>query len=93
MLTDKIQPNDRRSCRCDEEKQITLACLLKIKAWKVILRIEIPEKANILKRRFLLAIKDGGTDNYVQKAIFVLQGHCDAMDNLLFMTYLWLDII
>lgn len=45
----------------------------------MILRSEVPADAIISKGRFVLAMKDEGTDNETWKARFVLQGHCDAM--------------
>ena len=43
------------------------------------LRDEILENANILNGRFVLAIKDSGTNKEVWKARYVVQGHKDKL--------------
>lgn len=43
----------------------------------------MPMSANIMGGRFVLAIKDDGTENEVYKARLAVQGHTDAEKNLL----------
>lgn len=51
--------------------------LMKRVVFKAAVRLELPEDANILVGRFVLAIKDLDTAEESYKAIFVVQGHLD----------------
>jgi Reverse transcriptase (RNA-dependent DNA polymerase) len=42
-----------------------------------LLKSEIPANANVLRGRFVLIIKDSGTDNEIFKAIYVARGFSD----------------
>lgn len=52
-------------------------------AFRIFLNGNILKNANILGGRFVLAIKNYGTDDEVFKACFVVNGHTDAEKNLL----------
>lgn len=44
---------------------------------------EVPDHANILSGRFVLTIKDSGTNKEVYKARYVFQGHADELKSSL----------
>lgn len=46
-------------------------------------RYEVPDDANILNGRFVLEIKDEGSNKEIWKDIFIVQGHKDKMNNSL----------
>lgn len=47
------------------------------KAFKLIVRREIGEGVNVLGGRFVLEIKNKGSDKEIFKARYVMQGHMD----------------
>lgn len=51
--------------------------------FQVVMKEDIPEDANILEGRFVLALKNVGTNREIYKARFVVQGHTDQEKNLL----------
>jgi len=83
MITEVIEPHDPRVWKFDEAKKKEIEGLLKRKTWKIVCREEVPDNANILRGRFILAIKDEGTDREIWKARFVVQGHRDKLKKLL----------
>ena len=48
---------------------------------KLVRREDVPEKENIIKGRFILAINDEGTNRELWKARFIGQGHQDQFKN------------
>jgi hypothetical protein len=54
-----------------DAKQKEIVGLVKRRTWNVALKSEIPANANILRGRFVLAVKDSGTDNEIFKARYV----------------------
>lgn len=57
--------------------------LLEKKAFRVVLKEDLNEDANILGGRFVLTIKHKDTGNELLKARFVVQGHLDREEELL----------
>ena len=57
--------------------------LIKRGTWKVVCREEIPENANILGSRWVLTIKDEGTNRERWKARFVVKVYDDIMKSRL----------
>ena len=57
--------------------------LVKRGTWTVVSRKVVPKGSNILNGRFLLAVKNKGTEDEAYKARFVVQGHRDREKNLL----------
>ena len=51
--------------------------------WKVVLKEEIPGNSNVLNGRFVLVIKNKGTNEEIYKARFVVQGHRDREKHFL----------
>lgn len=49
----------------------------------MVLKDEMPDNENVIGGRFVLAIKDGGTDREIFQARFVVQGYRDKMKNSL----------
>lgn len=85
LLTEVLQPNDER---CESEafdlaKAKEIIGLLEKGAFRVVLREDIGEDANILGGRFVLTIKHKDTENELFKARFVVQGHLDREKELL----------
>ena len=78
-LTEVLHPNDPRAQPFDKAKRKEIEGLIERSTWKVVSRNEVPDNANILNGRFVLAIKDSGTNKEVWKARYVLQGHKDKM--------------
>ena len=76
-LTEVIEPQDPRAWKFDEAKKKEIEGLIKRGTWKIVCRSEVPDDANILNGRFVLAIKDEGTDREIWKARFIVQGHRD----------------
>ena len=53
LITEVIEPNDPRAWKFDKPIQKEIEGLLKRKTWKIVVRSEVPEKANILNGRFV----------------------------------------
>lgn len=79
----QIEPYDPWAKNFDKAIKNEIEGLIKRKTWKVVCRSEVPEGANVLGWRFVLAIKDEGTGNEIWKARFMVQGHKDFMKNSL----------
>ena len=77
LLTEVLKPGDPREALFDEAKKKEIQGLVEKGTWKVILKSEMSPNPNILGGRFVLAIKDAGTDKEKWKARFVVQGHRD----------------
>ena len=82
-ITEVIEPNDPRAWKFDEPIKKEIEGLIKRKTWKIVCRSEVPDDANILGGRFVLAIKDEGTNREIWKARFIVQGHLDGLKNWL----------
>ena len=67
-------PNDRRF---DAAKKNEINGLLNRGAFELVHKSLVPKGANILRGRFVLAIKEPDTDKETLKARFVIQGHRD----------------
>lgn len=79
MLTEVLEPGDRRAGlpQFDVAKAKELEGLARRGVYEVILKENVPENANILGGRFVLAIKDKDTGKEVYKARYVAQGYKD----------------
>jgi hypothetical protein len=75
FITEIIKPVDPRTEKFDEAKRKEIQGLIDRGTWRVVAKEEVSDNANILGKRFVLAIKDGGTDKEVWKARFVVQGY------------------
>ena len=80
-----LHPNDPRKDSPEFKEAIRkeIDDLIKRGTWKVVCRSEVPDDANILGGRFVLAIKNPDTDEVIYKARFVVQGHKDKDKDLL----------
>ena len=69
-LTEVIKSEDPRNKdpRFDEVKRKEINGLIERGTWKIVAKDEVPENANVMGGRFVLAIKDEGTDKEVWKA-------------------------
>ena len=76
-----IKSEDPRSKdpRFDKAKQKEINGLIEGGTWKIVAKDEVPENANVMGGRFVLAIKDDGTDKEVWKARFIVQGYRDKL--------------
>lgn len=85
LLTETRAPNDARgdSKDFDQAKAKEIVSLLDKGAFRVVLRQDLSEDANVLGGRFVLTIKQKGTENELFKARFVVQGHLDKEKELL----------
>ena len=79
LLTEVVSPKDPRASQFADAKRKEIQGLIDRGTWKVVLKDELPDDANILKGRFVLAIKDGGTDKEIWKARYVVQGYKDHL--------------
>ena len=80
-LTEVINPGEPRSRdpRFDETKRKKINGLIKRGTWKIVARNEVPENANVMGGRYVLTIKDEGTNTEVWKARFIVQGYRDKL--------------
>lgn len=78
-LTEVLKPGDHRAThpKFDEARQKEIHGLIERGVFKLILKEEVPPKANILGTRMILAIKNKNTDQELFKARLVVQGHRD----------------
>lgn len=80
FLTEVLEPGDAR----ENSPEFVLAKakepdgLICQGAFEIVLRDEISKQANILGSRFVLTIKEKGTNKEIFKARYVVQGHKDA---------------
>ena len=74
ILTEVLHANDPRAQQFDKAKRKEIEGLMEKGIWKVVLRYEVPDNANILNVRLFLAIKDSGTNKEVWEARYVVQG-------------------
>ena len=83
-----LQKSDPRYTNKDSTEAITqeINGLLERKAFEFTPLHRLPEDANILGGRFILAIKQPGTPNERYKARFVVQGHKDREKNYIIHT-------
>jgi len=78
-LTEIIEKGDPRQKFFAEPKQIELQGLIDRDTWEIVSRSKIPKGANVMGARFVLTIKDEGTENERWKARLVVQGFNDNM--------------
>ena len=85
FITEIVDTRDPRAkdARFDEAKQKELRGLFERGVFDVVCREELPQSANVLGGRFVLGIKNPGTEKEIYKARFVVQGHTDAEKGLL----------
>ncbi|MEM6805931.1 MAG: reverse transcriptase domain-containing protein, partial [Bacteroidota bacterium] len=67
----------------DEAKRTEIEGLIKKGTWKVVLKEEIPDDANILTGHFVITIKDVESDTPIFKARYVIHGHKDKEKDIL----------
>lgn len=82
LLTDILKPKDCRfsTPAVSEAKKKEIANLLTRGTFEVVLREEIPEDANVLRGRFVLAIKSIEDSEVKFKARRVIGGHRDRFN-------------
>ena len=87
-ITEIIEAKDPRARdpRMQDAKLKEIQGLIQRGTFKVILRREIPNGANILRGRYILSIKDFGTDREIWKARYVIQGHRDIEKDIMVRT-------
>lgn len=67
-LAQVIHPSDRRAWKLNYANAKELDHLIKNKTWKIVCREETSPNWNISNGRFVLAIKDEGTNKEIWKA-------------------------
>ena len=67
-ITEVIHSVDPRIGDFGPAKKKEIQSLIKRGTWKVVLKEEVPEGADILGSRFIITIKDAGTDREICKA-------------------------
>lgn len=84
-VTEVLSEKDPRASdsKMNEAKRKEIRGLIERGSFRVILREDIPEGANRLRARYVLAIKDAGTDKEVWKARYIVQGHRDLERDVL----------
>lgn len=82
-LTEILSPNDPRTALFDSAKKKKIKVLIDRGTWKIICKDEVPNNASILGGRFVLAIRDAGTNREIWKARFVVQGFRNKLKELL----------
>ena len=83
FLTEAISPKDLRASQFADAERKEIQGLIDRGTWKVVLKDELSENGNILKGRFVLAIKDSGKDKEIWKARYVVQGYKDNLKQYL----------
>jgi Reverse transcriptase (RNA-dependent DNA polymerase) len=85
FVTEVIRPSDTRSfdTKMKAAKQKQIRGLLERGTFKIVLRNDIPKGANKLGGRYVLTIKDSGTDREIWKARYVIQGHWDQENEIM----------
>ena len=78
-MTEVIKNGDPRAKLFDEAKAKEIKGLIDRGTWKVVSTHDLPQDANIMGGRFVLAIKNEGTKDEVYKARYVVQGYRDKM--------------
>jgi hypothetical protein len=79
FIKEIIKPGDPQTEKFDEAKRKEIQGLIDRGTWRVVAKEKVSHNANILGGRFVLAIKDEGTDKEVWKARFVVQGYRDHL--------------
>jgi hypothetical protein len=83
-VTEVICNGDHRERLLEDAKKKEVAGLIRRGTWKVVLKEDIEPDANIIMSgRFVLSIKNSGTDEEMLKARFVAQGYRDKAKNSL----------
>ena len=77
FITEVIKPNDPRAAKFNEAKKQEILGLIEKGTFKIVLKHEAGDDPNIIPCRFVLAIKNVGTNEEILKARFVLDGHKD----------------
>ena len=85
QITELLSPEDNRSNNSEfiEAKHKEIQGLIEKGMFKVCLKTDVPEHANILGLRFVLTIKNKDTDHEIYKARLVVQGHKDAEKDMI----------
>jgi hypothetical protein len=78
-LTEVLCPGDPRAELFRPAKEKEIAGLIERGTWKVDLRSQLPENANIMNGRFVLSNQSAGTEEEVFNARYVIQGYRDKM--------------
>ena len=78
-ITEIIKPGDPRESEFDDAKREEIQGLIERGTWEIVPKSSVQEGANILRGRFVLTIKDVGTDKQRRKARYVVQGYRDRM--------------
>lgn len=79
LITEILRPRDARINMPGfvEAKKRELDGLIQKDTWEIVMKDEVPDDANILGARFVLALKYTEKESPVFKARFVVQGHRD----------------
>ena len=83
FITEEIKQRDPRARKFSAAKRKEIEGLIKRGTWKIVAKDEVPDNANVLGGRFVLTIKDSGTNKEVYKARYVVQGHADKLKSSL----------
>jgi hypothetical protein len=78
-LTECLHPSDPRglSEKFVPAKKLETKVLIDKGTWRIVKKQDLPKDANILHGRFVLTIKNVGTESETYKARYVVQGHRD----------------
>ncbi len=82
QITEVISPQDPRAWKFGEAIRKEIKGLVGKNTWRIVLQEEFPDD-DPLNGRFVLAIKDEGTDKEIWKARFVVLGHKDKLKKLM----------
>ena len=62
FITEEIKPNDPRARQFSKGKRKEIEGLIKRESWKIVTKDEVSRNANLMRGRFVLTIKDSGTN-------------------------------
>jgi hypothetical protein len=79
FIAEIIKQGDPRAMKFEEAKRKEIQGLIDRGTWKVVLKEDVADNANVLGGRFVLAIKDEGTEKEVWKDRFVVHGYRDHL--------------
>jgi hypothetical protein len=79
FIAEIMKQGDPRAMKFEEAKRKEIQGLIDRGTWKVELKEDVADNANVLGGRFVLAIKDEGTEKEVWKDRFVVHGYRDHL--------------
>ena len=83
FITEEIKPNDPRARQFSAAKRKEIEGIIKREIWNIFNKNEVPRNANNKGGRFVLTIKNSGTNKEVYKVRCVGQGSADKLKSSL----------